>query len=229
MSNHEVPLAGGAQAVGLVRVGSTVRRPRHDRSDFVQALLRHLEVVGFAGAPRALGYDEQDREVLTWIPGRVPHRLPARLTDEQIRSATDLIRAFHDAAATFELRGGAETVRHGDLGPHNTVFRGEAAAAIIDWGAEVVPGRRIVDFAHAVWCFADLTEESVAIGEQARKLQFMCAAYPGMPPVPVVAELTARFQRARSVHAAHGRTKAVAVFDRLIGWMDRHVATLSRA
>lgn len=219
-NDDEEPLSGGAQTPGLVRVGHTVRRRRHSRSGFVQALLTHLEAAGFEGAPRALGYDEQGREVLTYVAGDVPHGLPHRLTDGQLRSATSLIREFHDATTTSSLCSGEEVVCHGDLGPHNTVFRGDAAIAIIDWDADAAPGRRIVDFAHAVWCFADVTEEAVPVDEQARKLRVMCAAYPGMLPIAIVEELTARFHRARAEHAAAERVKAIEVFDRLITWME---------
>jgi hypothetical protein len=48
-----------------------VRRALHQRSDYVHALLRHLEAVGFDGAPRLLGIDAQGREVLTYLPGEV--------------------------------------------------------------------------------------------------------------------------------------------------------------
>lgn len=221
MSNDdEEPLSGGAQTPGLVRVGDTVRRPRHSRSSFVQALLVHLEAAGFEGAPRALGYDEHGREVVTYVAGDVPHGLPYCLTYGQLLSATSLIREFHDATATSSLRSGDEVVCHGDLGPHNIVFRGDAAIAIIDWDTDAAPGRRIVDFAHAVWCFADLTEESVPVDEQARKLRLMCDAYPGMLPIAIVEELTTRFHRARAEHAAAKRVEAIEVFDHLIAWME---------
>lgn len=59
----EERLSGGAQTAGVVRVGDTVRYPAQPRSGFVDQLLRHLEAVGFDGAPRALGYDAQDRGV----------------------------------------------------------------------------------------------------------------------------------------------------------------------
>ena len=67
----EERLAGGAQTAGVVRVGDTVRYPAHPRSEFVDGLLRHLERVGFDGAPRALGYDVQGRQVLTFVEGEV--------------------------------------------------------------------------------------------------------------------------------------------------------------
>lgn len=215
----ELPLTGGGQTRDLVRIGLTVRRPRYPRAEFVDALLRHLEAAGFDGAPRALGYDDQGRQVLTYIDGTVPHGLPCNLSDEQLRSATELILALHDATAMSPLRNGQEVVCHGDLGPHNTVFRGPRAVAIIDWDSDVRPGRRADDFAHAVWGFADLTEAAVPVAEQARRTRLMCSAYPGMTPGVVVAELTGRFQRARAEHATAGRTQAVKVFSRLLDWM----------
>ena len=218
----EQPLTGGAQSVGLVRVGDTVRRPRHARSDFVHALLGHLEAVDFPGAPRVLGHDEQGRQVLTFIEGRVPHAVPFRLSDDELLSATRLIRAYHDATATSALRGDQEVVCHGDLGPYNTVFRGNVAVALIDWDGDVRPGRRADDFAHAVWCFADLIEAAVPLAEQARRVHLMCSAYPGMTPAVVVDELAARFRRARAQHQQAARPRGVEVFDRMLGWLDAH-------
>lgn len=218
----EQPLTGGAQTPGLVRVGTTVRRPSYPRSEFVEAVLRHLEAVGFAGAPRVLGYDEQGRQVLSFIDGTVPHGLPFNLSDEHLLTGAELVLAFHDATSGSTLCNGEEVVCHGDLGPHNTVFRGPRAVAIIDWDSDVRPGRRADDFAHAVWCFADLTEADVPIVEQARRIRLMCSAYPGLTPEVVVAELTGRFQRARTQHAAAGRIAAIDVFDRLLEWIADH-------
>jgi hypothetical protein len=169
----EQPLTGGAQTRGLVRVGMTLRRPSYPRADVVDALLRHLEAMGFEGAPRVLGYDEQGRQVLSYLEGTVPHVSPFNLLDEQLLSAAELVLAFHDATAMSPLCDGHEVVCHGDLGPHNTVFRGQRAVAIIDWDGDVRPGRRADDFAHAVWCFADLTEATVPVAEQARRARLI--------------------------------------------------------
>ena len=67
----EQPLAG-VQSVGVVPVGDTVRRPPGPNAEFVRALLRLLEQRGFGGAPRLLGRDDQGRDVLTYVEGRVP-------------------------------------------------------------------------------------------------------------------------------------------------------------
>ena len=218
----EEPLLGGAQTCGVVRRAGTVHRPRHSRSEYVQAVLTYLEAAGFTGAPRALGFDPAGREVVSYVTGAVPHRFPFNLSDEQLVSAAGLVRRFHDTIAGSALCAGHEVVCHGDLGPHNTVFRGQSAVAIIDWDADVGPGLRIVDFAHAVWCYADVTEAGVPVAEQARRIQLMCDVYGQVTPADVLTELTARFGRARAQHAARGRAKGVAVFDALIEWLARN-------
>lgn len=225
----EFELVGGAQAAGLVRVGATVRRPSHPRSDRTQELLGHLERVGFDGAPRALGFDEQGREVLSFIDGDVLGAPPYRLPDKCLLAAARLVKAFHDAAASSSLADGQETVCHGDLGPHNTVFRDGLPIAFIDWDEDLAAGRRAVDFAHAVWCFADLTEHAVPVAKQARNANLMCSVYPGMTPRIVVDELLARFHRARTQHEAARRRGGVAVFERLIRWIDRYGEHISEA
>ncbi len=211
------------QAARPVRVGDTMRRPPHHRSAYVDAVLRELADAGFAGAPRPLGYDDQGRQILTFVVGEVPGgEGPYRLSDTRIRSAAVLIRAFHDATAASPLRADQEVVCHGDLGPHNTVFRGEQAVALIDFEDDVGPGRRLDDFAQAVWGFADLTSPDVAVAEQARKTRLMCDAYGGVTPPEVVTALIARFRRAHDQHVASGLSGAVAVFAGLLGWMVRH-------
>ena len=61
----ESPLAGGVdQAGAVVRLGDTVRRPGGDNAQAVRLLLAHLARSGFAGAPRFLGLDDRDRELL---------------------------------------------------------------------------------------------------------------------------------------------------------------------
>ena len=67
-----VPLPGGDVTEGVIRVGSTVRRPVGPHSPLVHALLAHLESVGFTGAPRFLGMDGSGREVLSYTMARWP-------------------------------------------------------------------------------------------------------------------------------------------------------------
>jgi hypothetical protein len=229
----EQRLEGGRQTAGVVRVGDTVRRPPHRNSEFVRAVLRHLGAVGFAGAPRVLGVDEAGREVLTFIEGEVHAAAPGRpepwLSDTRLQSAARLIRHFHDATTGSELAAGEEVVCHGDLGPHNTVFVGDKAVGLVDWGEDVAPGRRLVDLAHAVWCFIDVGESGGPVEEQGRRIRLMCDAYGWDDPSAVVDEIAALLRRARDRHVRAGRHRAVAVFEDLMLWISKHGDVLRAA
>ena len=226
-------LDGGRQTADLVRVGDTIRRPRNRNSEFVRAVLRHLEAAGFPGAPRVLGVDEAGREVLSFIEGDVHVAAPGasepRLSDAHIESAAALIRRFHDATAGTELAGAEEVVCHGDLGPHNTVFLGSEAVGLIDWDDDVAPGRRLVDLGHAVWCFVDVGEDGGPVADQGRRIRLMCDAYGWDDPGAVIDEIAALLQRARDRHANAGRLRAAAIFEELMRWMAGHSEALRTA
>jgi hypothetical protein len=73
------PLPGSnGQPTATIRHGNTILRPAGSWTPTVHALLGHLEQVGFPGSPRVLGdgYDDQGREVLTWIEGQIVHPHP---------------------------------------------------------------------------------------------------------------------------------------------------------
>ena len=98
-------LRGGYTNAGkVVRVGDTVRRPWRATSPATGALLVHLERAGFDGAPRFLGRDEEGRETLSFIDGQaaIEPQEPWALTDEALVSVARLLRAFHDAVASFD-------------------------------------------------------------------------------------------------------------------------------
>ncbi len=103
------PLEGGRSTAGIVRIGGMVHRPMSERAPFVRDLLRHLEAVGFTGAPRYRGVDPEGRQVLTYVKGWVPHVTePGAWTDAQLRHVARLLRAFHDATAGSALVGADE-------------------------------------------------------------------------------------------------------------------------
>lgn len=154
-SEPEIPLLGGDVTEGVVRRGGTVRRPVHDNSPLVHALLRHLEQQGFDGAPRFLGIDGRGREVLTYVPGEVAGRpRPPWIADEErLESVARLVRRYDDAAATFTPPPGSEPapglpdppgippapsyppelIGHVDITPENVVFSDGRAKALIDF------------------------------------------------------------------------------------------------
>lgn len=217
---------------GVVRVGDTVRRPLHANSEFVHELLRHFEAVGFDGAPRLLGIDDQGREILTYIEGDVlvgpeedgdPVRI---LTDRQLASAGRLIRRFHDATAGTALAGDAEVVCHPDLGQHNMVFQGEEAVAIIDWDEDVAPGPRRFDLAHALWCLAEIGAQGGAIDDQAHRAYVVCDAYGWGDRSGLIDELEARFRRALAHAQANELDGAVRIWTRMLDWLVEHAPEL---
>jgi hypothetical protein len=221
-ASEEIPLLGGCQTAGIVRVGDTVRRPVGPRSPFVHTLLRYLEAAGFSGAPRLLGIDEQGREILTFFEGEVPHDSGNRpLSDGRLANAAWLIRSFHDATEGSALAAGHEVVAHNEIGPHNTVFSGEEPVAFIDWD-DAAPGTRLFDLASAVWSFVDVGEGGGPLPEQARRLRLMCDAYGWRGSDAIVEEIRADLKRALANHERAGREKPADVFREMVGWIDAH-------
>ncbi|MBW0115849.1 phosphotransferase enzyme family protein [Pseudonocardia abyssalis] len=165
----EVPLHGGTANRGRVhRVGDTVRRPLRPTAPAVHALLRHLEDVGFDGAPRVLGVDDDGREVLSYIPGQAvtAPAPPWGLTDAALRSVGRLLRRFHDATAGFDaaphtwsesppepFRVGG--IAHNDPNLDNVVFRDGQAVAMIDFDL-AAPGDPVWDVAATARLWAPL-------------------------------------------------------------------------
>jgi hypothetical protein len=189
MTGTEVPLGGGNMSSGVVRVGDTVRRPAGPWTLAVHALLTHLHDVGFRGALRPLGIDDQGREILTFVPGTVAWPDHFHLLDEDghLRRAARLIREFHDAVAGFTPPPGAhwqalmpadgnEIIAHHDLAPWNLVI-GDRQWAFIDWDT-VAPGTRLWDLAYAMHGFvplsADPAFQRVGAG---RRLRLIADAY----------------------------------------------------
>jgi Phosphotransferase enzyme family len=175
MEAREIPLAGGRTTSGVVRVGDTVCRPLKATSPFVHKLLRHLEARGFNGAPRFLGIDASEREILSFIPGYVPMELE-EFSDRQISTAARLLRALHDATSDFELKGSGEVVCHGDASPCNCVFVDGAPTAFIDFEAAHAGSRR-EDMGYAAWLWLDIGNVDIDAELQGRRLADFFAAY----------------------------------------------------
>lgn len=142
----------------------------------MHALLRHLEQAGFAGSPRVVGdgYDDQGREVLTFIEGTFVH--PHAWSDEGIWQAGRLLRALHDATAGFRPPPDAvwypwpfradpgapgTVVSHCDAGPWNFAVRDGLPCALIDWDT-AGPTDRLDEIAATAWLNAQLHDDDIA-------------------------------------------------------------------
>ena len=151
------------QELGRVeRIGATVHRPVAPWTPAVHDLLRHLEAVGYEQAPRVLGFDDQGREVLTWIDGDSgPEGWGKIIDDKGLIAFARLLRDYQDAVAGYQPADtarwstktggpvGDEVVCHGDFGPWNTVWRGDHPIGIIDWD-HARPAPRLHDVAYAL-------------------------------------------------------------------------------
>lgn len=174
MSNHEIPLQGGTLTQGIVRVGDTVRRPRTRASAFIVELLRHLETVGFNGAPRFRGVDEHGRDILSYIPGETKWR---PLSDNQVVAGARLLRSFHDATRGSSLAGTHEVVCHGDPGPHNAIFQDELPVAWIDFDNSG-PGDSMQDLGYMAWFWCvSLKPERGPASKQAAQVRLLLDSY----------------------------------------------------
>jgi aminoglycoside phosphotransferase (APT) family kinase protein len=187
-------------------------------------LLRHLEDVGFDGAPQALGVDRDGCEILTFIPGEtIPASLDGFRSDETLRQVAQLLKSYHDATATFEPPRNAawqrdigapitgEVICHNDIGPYNTVAVEGSPIAFIDFDC-AAPGPREWDIAHALWRFVPLYGDE-AFGtpaERARRITVFCDAY--------------GFRNQRSILATIER-RQTAMYDTLQAWAARYAPT----
>lgn len=148
VGNRFEPLNGGGANRGRIgRIGDTVRRPRPPDAAVVEELLLHLERVGFSGAPRFLGIDEDGRQVLEFIEGQVSDDPPWLATDSENRRhlalIAELTRELHDATAGFTPTAApgrpwplplpGTTWSHGDVHYGNIVYRAGRPVALLDW------------------------------------------------------------------------------------------------
>jgi hypothetical protein len=221
----EVPLLGGRITPGVVRIGEEVRRPRGARSEFVHAVLAHLEAVGFEGAPRFLGIDRQGREVLSYIEGEVPDDLDPGHRDGVLAAAARLLRRFHDTSAGSELAGSHEVVCHNDISPVNTIFVDGSPIALIDFDM-AAPGPRIRDVSHGLFLWLNLGWDGPGPGEQRRRIELWCDAYGLADRDGLIDEVRDRVEETVARRRADGDTDAADWWHAQLEWIDRHRAEL---
>lgn len=164
----------------------------------MHALLRHLERAGFEGAPRALGFDEQGREMLTYLPGEViGSRIPWpewAFTDRTLVQVGQWLRRLHDATADFSppedqrwfalgpMRPGM-VVGHQDAAPYNAVVNADGLVGFFDWDT-AGPSTRELDLAFSALSWVPLYTRGAArhfgfdaFDDRSRRLHLLLDAY----------------------------------------------------
>ncbi|WP_433077951.1 phosphotransferase [Dactylosporangium sp. CA-052675] len=187
----------GGRTTGAQRIGDTIRKPARPWTPAVHAVLAHLEAVGFEGAPRPRGLDEQGREVLTYLPGQtigdVTPWAPWVFDDTTLDLVGAWLRGLHDATEGWVPPADAVwmsgvswrpglVIGHQDAGPYNAVWH-EGRIGFVDW--EVTgPSSREFDIAFAALWWVPLHAEHVAraVGftafeDRARRLHRLLDAY----------------------------------------------------
>jgi hypothetical protein len=194
---REVTLPGG-NTTGATLIGDVVHKRAQPWTASVHAVLRHLENAGFDGAPRALGFDDQGREMLTYLPGetigdRTPWPAWASV-DPMLVQVGHWLRRVHDLTADFippadqrwfiggTMRPGL-IIGHQDAAPYNAVVDGDRLVGFCDWDI-AGPSAREWDLAFSAlpWVplatpSGDTQSRSRDMRERSRRFHLLMDAY----------------------------------------------------
>jgi hypothetical protein len=155
----------GGHVNTVVRAGDAVLRTAGPQTPTIHRLLSHVRSRGLLWVPEPLGFDEQGREMLSFISGDVPHDMPGWVWSEPVlMDVGRALRQWHDATVDFEHAGAVwelpsrsppEVVCHSDFAPYNCVFRDGRFAGAIDFDLSA-PGPRVWDLAYTAYRFVPL-------------------------------------------------------------------------
>jgi hypothetical protein len=233
---HRLP---GGNTGGAVRIGDTVRRVPGRWTPSVHAVLRHLEAAGFDRAPRALGFDDQGREVLSILFGEVvgdTRPWPSWVhSDEALRQVAGWLRDLHNAVASFTpssdaiwREGGVWRpgliIGHNDAAPYNAAWADGRLVGFFDWdfAAPVTPEW---DLAFTAFAWVPLHARQVvaaegftAFAQRPRRLRLFLDAYGWSGPLEQFIEIV----RQRVSATAQGIRRTAAAGDPAYQHMMEH-------
>lgn len=208
----EEPQELPGNAGGATRIGRTVRRPTGPWTPAVHELLTYLTEQGLRGVPELHGFDDEGREMLTYVEGRgVPVDREVVL-DNVLTEAVTWLRDFHDIVEGFrpegprQWRGGeaelaaGEIICHNDPGAYNWIIQSGHFVAMIDWDM-AGPGRPIDDLAFLAWTGIPLYRD-IGADETARRVDLLVDAYGEWGPLTVLDAVVERMTAATERIAA---------------------------
>ncbi|MCG7346279.1 phosphotransferase [Sporosarcina sp. ACRSL] len=164
---NEERLTGG-NVSNVYRLADTVRRELKPDNHKTHKLLQHLDRKGFDYAPKFIGIDEKNREVLSFIEGEAgTYPLKKYMwSNEVLQEIAKMLRLYHDAVSDFPLLhewepmehtpNNIEVVCHNDFAIYNIIFDQEKPVGIIDFDV-VAPGPRLWDIAYTLYTCVPLS------------------------------------------------------------------------
>lgn len=169
MSNHEnEEMLTGGNVSSVYRLGDTVRRELKPNSPQIHKLLKHLENKGFSYAPKFLGIDEKDREILSFIEGEAGN-YPLKeymWSNDVLKEIAEMLRLYHDSMMDFSIEEGWQSIDntpqpfevlcHNDFAIYNLIFNHERPVGIIDFDV-AGPGPRLWDIAYTLYTCVPLS------------------------------------------------------------------------
>ncbi|GAB4157177.1 MAG: phosphotransferase [Candidatus Dojkabacteria bacterium] len=153
MNSTETTFTHGQSNSQVVKVENTVRRTLGPNSEFVHQLLKLLEAKSFQYAPKYLGTDDRNREILSFIPGVLGSEVEH--TFEHFKECMHVLKQYHDATAGSALAGSSEVVCHNDFALWNLLFENNYLSGVIDFD-DAAPGKRVDDVAYAIWTLLEV-------------------------------------------------------------------------
>jgi hypothetical protein len=166
--NENEEMLTGGNVSDVYRSGDTVRRELKPDSGKIHTLLQHLESKGFDFAPKFLGIDEKDREILSFIAGEAGN-YPLKeymWSNDALKEIAKMLRHYHDAVSDFPLSdewqpmdntpASIEVVCHNDFAIYNIIFNQEKPVGIIDFDV-AGPGPRLWDIAYTLYTCVPLS------------------------------------------------------------------------
>jgi hypothetical protein len=222
---QEEELAGG-NVSKVVRIGNTVRRTPGPWTPTIQRLLAHVRAKGLLWVPEPLGLDEVGREILSFLPGTVPHDMPEWIWTEQVlEDVARALREWHEATVDFSAPDAQwglpatsplEVICHNDFAPYNCIFSGGRLVGAIDFDA-CSPGSRIWDLAYTAYRFVPLLpgpdadnappgdRSPFTVPEMMARLEFFLVRYGS-------GDGAARFERSELIRTTIDRLHAIAAW-----------------
>jgi hypothetical protein len=195
MSEKTLP---GGNTVGAVRIGDVVHKQASPWTPTVHALLRHLEEAGVDGVPRVLGFDDQGRQMLTYLPGEMigdrDHWPAWAFADSTLVQVGRWLRRIHDVTAGFVPPADERwftgrtmqpgwVVGHQDAAPYNAAMDGDRLVGFFDWDmASPSPREFDLAFSALVWVPLGAPNPGEQLGvhdleDRSRRLHLFLDAY----------------------------------------------------